>query len=268
VNAPKGTAALRTVFARAVAMTVAIAVASLGLVAAQTLGAGRADAAVQNGYVFNDAWTLLGGDQTTKYTTGSNGAYFSASSNLSTSTGNVGITAQFTQDPNRNPSATFLSAGGDQSLYNATANTFIGSPTPSALPALAMYTNSSDGCGGALGTAAHQNFSSSCAVGTLTFAFSRPVTDAVLDISGLGGYSYRFLNSGYARGSFNATSWKIITDGVTFSNPSAGRTNLSVSDTVLTGIAPPFGWAMAGALSVLIGLVVLIAARRRGIRRR
>ena len=205
------------------------AVATSGLLAANSIGATPAVAATQNNYVFNDAWKLTGADASTKYSPTSPG-YHSATSSLPTTTGAVSMTAQFDPDAARNPGTTVLADGSDQSAYGASANMFIGTPDPKSLPALGLYTQGSDGCGGSLGSAAHQNFNGECTVGTLTVTFSRPVTDMVFDISGLGGYvsANRTKGNGYARGSFNSTIWEIASPDVSFADASGGATNLAV----------------------------------------
>ncbi|WP_125777655.1 SdrD B-like domain-containing protein [Antribacter gilvus] len=196
-----------------------------------------ARAAEQNGYVFNDPWTLVTpGTAATSFT---DPAYRASATNTARTTipaglGSVTVTAQFAPDATRTAGTTFLTNGTNQSAYGGTPAMFHGAPTPANVPALGLLTHASGGCGGALGTAAHQNFASSCDVGLLTVTFSRPVTDMVLDISGLGGYAtaqYEQAPNFYARGSFNSTIWSIVGGGVTFANPTAGRTNLAVSPT-------------------------------------
>ncbi|WP_394940460.1 SdrD B-like domain-containing protein [Psychromicrobium sp. YIM B11713] len=194
-----------------------------------------ASAAAQNGYVFNDAWTLQNpGSATTQYTGDAynTNATNSASSSLPSSQGPIAITAQFTSDPARNPGASSLQNGTNQSAYGGQPAMFTGSPTPANLPALGLVTNGTTGCGGVLGSAGHQNFNGVCTVGTLTINFSKPVTDMTMDISGLGGSAFR-ADGALGRGSFNSTVWTITSPGVTFASPSTGKTNLSVTDTVM-----------------------------------
>ncbi|WP_194165038.1 MucBP domain-containing protein, partial [Pseudactinotalea sp. HY160] len=151
---------------------------------------------------------------------------------IETGLGSIGVTATFVQDSDLTDATSFLTNGQYQSSYGGQSNMFAGSPDPGGLPALGVITNAAGGCGGAVGTSAHQNFNGSCDVGTLTLTFDQPVTDPVMDISGLGGY--RYSSAGYAaRGSFNATEWTLTTTGVGFGQLSTGATNLKVEGNVL-----------------------------------
>ncbi|GEB16923.1 Ig-like domain-containing protein [Pimelobacter simplex] len=204
-----------------------LAISGVALVAEAPI----ASAAAQNGYVFNDAWQLQNPGSTRTNDSAESDATNSATSSLPTSTGAIGITARFAPGGDQRAGTNYLTNGTNQSGYGGSAGMFAGAPTPGNLPALGVLTGAST-CGGAQGTAAHQNFAGSCEVGTLTLEFSKPVTDPVLDISGLGGFVQRNSN-GRARGSFNATIWEIETPGVSFAAPSAGRTNLAVGSTTL-----------------------------------
>ncbi|WP_291793491.1 SdrD B-like domain-containing protein, partial [Brevibacterium sp.] len=201
--------------------------------------AAPAAAVTQNGYVFNDAWTMTGDNVTTQYSPTNGGAsYHSAETLLPSRLGGVEVEASFAENSDRSPSTSVFGNGTNQGAYRATAANFLGAPNPADLPALGLYTNGSAGCGGALGTAAHQNQNGACDVGQLTLNFSKPVTDMVLDISGLGGFVWATPansngNSG-ARGSFNTTDWSLATEGVTFASVSGGAVNLSADATSLT----------------------------------
>ncbi|MFJ9313861.1 Ig-like domain-containing protein, partial [Pimelobacter simplex] len=190
-----------------------------------------ASAAAQNGYAFNERWRLQNPGSAATRDSVNNDATNVASSSVPTSTGAVGVTARFAPKGSQVAGTSYLTDGSDQTGHGGRASNFTGSPTPGSLPALGVVTSAST-CGGAPGTAGHQNFEGACGVGTLTLDFSQPVTDPVLDISGLGGFVWRS-ESNRARGSFNATIWRIQTPGVTFASPSAGRTNLDVGATTL-----------------------------------
>ncbi|WP_223624354.1 SdrD B-like domain-containing protein [Microbacterium sp. EST19A] len=222
-------------FVRSTAMVTGATLVALGLLGAQVVSAPASVAAEQNDYVFNDPWVLqTPGSATSQYTPTAyrTQATGRATSVLPTSTGPVAIDARFTPLAGRTPGASFLAAGTNQSSYGAQPATFVGAPTPAALPALGILTNGSEGCGGPLGSAAHQNFNGVCSIGTLTVTFSRPMTDVVLDISGLGGWSAAGVGA-YQRGSFNSTIWTITSAGASFAQPSSGATNLSITDKVM-----------------------------------
>ncbi|MFJ3959244.1 SdrD B-like domain-containing protein, partial [Arthrobacter sp. NPDC090010] len=211
----------------------AVAVATSSTLSAALIMAPAAIAAGANGYVFNDAWTLTGSSVQTQYSP-SSPAHHSAATSLPSRTGTVDVTAQFVPNEDRSPGSTILGNGTNQAAYGGQSAMFIGSPTPADVPALGLYTNGSDGCGGALGTTEHQNFSEQCDVGKLTLTFSKPVTDMVLDISGLGGYSFTGSDGRGSRGSFNSTIWSIATDGVQFTGLPAAATNMKTDGKVLS----------------------------------
>ncbi len=215
-------------FRRLTAALTALITLTTGVLVGFVFSAPAANAVTQNGYVFNNAWTLTGPNIANQYSAATP-AHNSATSVLPTRFGNVSMNAQFTLNPARNPGSTFLGAGTNQGAYGGQPGMFIGNPTPANVPALGLYTNGSAGCGGALGTAAHQNFNGQCNVGSLTLTFSEPMTDMVLDISGLGGFAFANMNAD-ARGSFNSTVWDITSPGVSFSAPSGGSTNLLSPD--------------------------------------
>lgn len=212
-----------------------------GVAAVQTAAAPAASATTQNGYVFNDAWQLQNpGSAASQYSDDSfaSSAATTATTSIPLSSGAVTVTAGFKAGADQLPGTNVLTNGTNQAAYGATAAMFTGAPTPSQLPALGVLTAASS-CDGALGTAAHQNFSGVCrTTGELTLTFSKAVTNPVLDISGLGGLAMNAEqnNDGtaaYARGSFDNTHWTITSPGVRFANPSTGKTNLTVDGTTL-----------------------------------
>jgi protocatechuate 3,4-dioxygenase beta subunit/uncharacterized protein YuzE len=207
------------------------------VVAASALGAtmfvtgGVASAVTQNGYAFNDAWTL----GTLANTANTPTAYATQATNRATtqiplSTGTVGLTATFTPGSGEVAGTNFLSAGTNQGAYAAADTMLTGRPAPASLPALGVVTNASR-CAGALGSAAHQNFSGICeGVGEITFTFDRPVTNPLLDLTGVGGWGgFRHLD-GWAKGSYSSTIWNITTPGVTFTDLSSGATTLEIAE--------------------------------------
>ena len=216
-------------------LVAALAVMTTGAVVHQVAVAPPAAAATQNGYSFNNAWTLTSPGSTASQYTPSD--YASLATNTATTTipmpaGAVTVNASFAPGTGQLGGTNFLTNGTNQSTYGATAGTFTGAPNPADLPALGVLTNASR-CNGAVGTAAHQNFNGVCTgAGTLTLNFSRAVTNPVLDLSGLGGFA-QAVSGQYGRGSFVHTRWNLLTSGVEFAAPSDGRTNLAVSSTVL-----------------------------------
>ncbi|MBW1637741.1 hypothetical protein G3H63_01400 [Microbacterium resistens] len=210
------------------AAALAAALATAGLAGSVLVTASAASAAEQNGYVFNDAWTLTGAQQQTQYTAaGINEGRNSAVSSLPTRLGPVGISAEFVVNGDRTPGTNMLVSGENQGSYGGTAAMFYGNPTPANVPALGFLANASAGCGGDLGAREHQNFDGACDVGQLTITFDRPVTDMVMDVSGIGGF-FQATGNSHSRGSFNATEWTIATPGVTLASVSPGATNLQI----------------------------------------
>ncbi|MFF0145496.1 SdrD B-like protein [Amycolatopsis sulphurea] len=210
-----------------------------GSAAVQIATSPEAVAAGENGYVFNDQWTLVSPGSASGPRTPSafkSQAATKATTKIPLSTGTVDVTAQFSAGPEQLPGANFLANGTNQASYGAAANMLTGSPDPAKLPALGVLTTASS-CGGPVGTAAHQNFDGVCEnTGKLTLKFSKPVTNPVLDITGLGGQSNveRDINGVFwARGSFDATHWTIQTPGVSFAELSGGRTNLKTDGKTL-----------------------------------
>ncbi|MCC2718164.1 SdrD B-like domain-containing protein, partial [Finegoldia magna] len=152
--------------------------------------------------------------------------------------GNIGVTAKFVKQADRNDGASYLSGNGKhQADYAATSDMFYANPDPSKIPALAINAQASNGVGGKLNTSEKANFSGHAEVGTVTLTFDKAVTDPVLDLSGLGGYvnafgDFRYSNGTGAvlgRGSFNATDIELITDRVSFEK-GASNENLNVTD--------------------------------------
>ena len=152
--------------------------------------------------------------------------------------GDIGVTAKFVKQADRNDGASYLSGNGkNQGDYAATSDMFYLNPDPRQIPALAINAQPSNGVGGRLNTYEKANFSGRVEVGTVTLTFDETVTDPVLDLSGLGGYvnaiaGFPLQNGGsdvVGRGSFNATDIELITEGVSFKK-GASNSNLEVTD--------------------------------------
>ncbi|MFD6053409.1 SdrD B-like domain-containing protein [Agromyces sp. NPDC060279] len=225
--APSGWHRLRRVVA--LAMSTTLAVGFLALVGVAT----PASAAEENGYVFNDAWTLVdpGSARTSNTAPAHDQATNEATSSLPTRTGAIGITARVTPGPTQLAGTNFLTNPRDHSVHGASSAMFLGAPTPANLPGLGVLTNASN-CDGGPGSAEHQNFSGNCAdTMTLTLSFDRAVTDPVLDVSGIGGWGNYTWNSDdgttrYGKGSFNSQVWELISPDVTMTLAGDAPTNL------------------------------------------
>ncbi|HEX7308384.1 SdrD B-like domain-containing protein [Lentzea sp.] len=157
------------------------------------------------------------------------------------STGAVTVTADFTPGAGQVAGTNYIANSTNHGTKNATPAMFTGGPTPASLPGLGLLSNASN-CNGAPGTAAHQNFQGVCGTtGQFTLTFSKPVTDVVMDISGLGGFAEAYEQIGsseWARGSFVSTHLALLTPGVTLADPSPGRTNLAIQPKLLTVASP------------------------------
>lgn len=103
----------------------------------------------QKDFDVNTAWTMSN-NIGTKYTV-KNGA--DAYSTGKSKIGDVGVTATFVKQADRNDGASYLSDNGNnQAAYGATNDMFYGTPDPAKIPALGINTQASNGCGGPLGS--------------------------------------------------------------------------------------------------------------------
>ncbi|MFQ8697063.1 MAG: SHIRT domain-containing protein, partial [Peptoniphilus harei] len=184
----------------------------------------------------NTGWTMSG-DITTGYTVkNGNRAYSKGKATI----GDVGVTATFVKQADRNGGASYLSGNGNnQAAYGATSNMFYGNPDPASIPALGMNTQPSNGCGGPLGSWQKYNADGEYEVGSVTFKFDRKVTDPILDLSGLGGYvsrvgSYVYNGQMYlvGMGSFNSTNLHLATEGITV-EPLTSNSNLTADNNII-----------------------------------
>ena len=213
----------------ALLLSCAITLTSIGLT-----GSSKTYAEVSvNDFDVNTAWTMSD-DITTNFTV-KNG--YNAYSTGKAKIGDVGVTATFVKQADRNDGASYLSGNGDnQAAYAATKDMFYGNPEPSKIPALGINAQASNGCGGKLNTYEKANYNGHAEVGTVTLTFDETVTDPVLDLSGLGGYvqglgQFQLSNGAWdtvGRGSFNSTDIELITDGVSFEK-GASNSNLDVT---------------------------------------
>ncbi|MFE2771132.1 DUF7927 domain-containing protein [Microbacterium resistens] len=205
--------------------------ATASLVVGGVATAPAARAAEENGYVFNDAWTLVnaGSQATTNTQPGQRSrATDRATSSLPLRTGSVGVTATMTAAGDQVRGTNYIEGVSDQGIFSAASGMFAGNPTPRNLPGFGLLTNASS-CGGPLGSAGHQNFEGACEIGTLTFDFDAPVTDPVIDVSGIGGWAGYYHTDGYVKGSFNSQVWRLMTPGVSMAlAQGSNATNLNV----------------------------------------
>ncbi|MGN5980663.1 SdrD B-like domain-containing protein, partial [Finegoldia magna] len=216
----------------ALLLSCAITLTSIGLTGSSKTYAGVS----ANDFEANTAWTMSN-NIGTKYTVKNGaGAYSTGKSKI----GDVGVTATFVKQADRNDGASYLSDNGnDQSAYGATKDMFYGTPDPGSIPALGINTQASNGCGGPLGSWEKYNADGEYEVGSVTFKFDRKVTDPILDLSGLGGYVSRvgsYVSNGrmilVGLGSFNSTNLHLATEGISLENV-ASNSNLTVDNNVI-----------------------------------
>ena len=151
-------------------------------------GADTSYAVSGNDFNVNTGWTMSD-DITTEFTVKNGNRAFSTGE---ASIDDIGVTATFVKQADRNDGASYLSANGNnQAAYGATDDMFYGNPDPASIPALGMNTQPSNGVGGPLGSWQKYNSDGEYEVGSVTFKFDRKVTDPILDLSGLGGYVSR-----------------------------------------------------------------------------
>ncbi|MDU3688588.1 MAG: SdrD B-like domain-containing protein, partial [Anaerococcus hydrogenalis] len=199
-------------------------------------GADTSYAVSGNDFNVNTGWTMSD-DITTEYTVKNGNRAFSTGK---ASIDDIGVTATFVKQADRNKGASYLSANGNnQAAYDATANMFYGKPDPASIPALGMNTQPSNGVGGPLGSWQKYNSDGEYEVGSVTFKFDRKVTDPILDLSGLGGYVSRVGSYVYngqmilvGLGSFNSTNLHLATEGITV-EPLTANSNLIVDNNVI-----------------------------------
>ena len=199
-------------------------------------GADTSYAASGNDFNVNTGWTMSD-DITTEFTVKNGNKAFSTGK---ASIDDIGVTATFVKQADRNKGASYLSANGNnQAAYGATNDMFYGNPDPGSIPALGMNTQPSNGCGGPLGSWKKYNADGEYEVGSVTFKFDKKVTDPILDLSGLGGYVSRvgsYLSNGrmilVGLGSFNSTNLHLATEGITL-EPLTSNSNLTADNNII-----------------------------------
>lgn len=128
----------------------------------------------------------------------------------------------------------FLTNGQNQASYNAVANQFAGNPDPSAIPALGIFTQAPNVVTTNLNDVQDKlNYNGSTETAKITYIFSEPVTDPIIDLSGIGGNSELYAPNGGARGSFNNTILELIASDSSAVLKPLTTTNLTVSDKVI-----------------------------------
>ena len=128
----------------ALLLSCAITLTSIGLT-----GSSKTYAKVSaNDFDVNTAWTMSK-NIATKFTVKNGaGAFSTGNSKI----GDVGVTATFVKQADRNDGASYLSDNGNNQLaYGATSKMLYGNPDPASIPALGINTQPSNGCGGPLG---------------------------------------------------------------------------------------------------------------------
>ncbi|WP_161979908.1 MucBP domain-containing protein [Streptococcus sp. S784/96/1] len=122
----------------------------------------------------------------------------------------------------------YLVEGDNQSSYGATSDMFVGNPNPAATPALGIYVQPLP-----YNDPSQWDFNGVREEAVITFRFSEPVVDPIIDVSGIGGSADAYLdNERNGRGSYNSTILSLLTDGVRLEAASKGA-NLKVTDTVI-----------------------------------
>ncbi|MDU5369581.1 MAG: SHIRT domain-containing protein [Finegoldia magna] len=216
----------------ALLLSCAITLTSIGLT-----GSSKTYAEVSaNDFDVNTAWTMSNNIGTKFTVKNGAGAYSTGKSKI----GDVGVTATFVKQADRNDGASYLSDNGNnQAAYGATDDMFYGNPDPGSIPALGMNTQPSNGCGGPLGSWQKYNADKEYEVGSVTFKFAKKVTDPILDLSGLGGYVSRVGSYNYngnmilvGMGSFNTTNLHLATKGITLENV-ASNSNLTTDNNII-----------------------------------
>ncbi|MFJ3955989.1 SdrD B-like domain-containing protein, partial [Arthrobacter sp. NPDC090010] len=226
------------------ARKIGASVLATAVVASTTLGASlitapAASAAQENGYVFNDQWTLVDpGSAATDNTlpVSRSVATYSATSQLPMRTGNIGIRMDVTEAADTVKGTNYLDAVNAQDYWQANSSTFLGSPTVANLPAVAFETNPSN-CG-VFNSIEKTNFNGICEdTADVTITFDKTVTDPILDVSGLGGYIWARArdnaNDPWSyRGGFLQQQWNLLTGGVTLQAPTGTNpSNMTITST-------------------------------------
>ncbi|MDG3131923.1 MucBP domain-containing protein, partial [Streptococcus suis] len=186
---------------------------------------------------FNARWSLTDQivDNSTIAQAFQNKAYSTAKTSILRNNGTtVDVTVSVAPLSGNAVGMSFLTDGANQSSYMAIASQFAGNPNPAAIPALGIYTHSPKSTATTLDDIkAKLNANGSTEMSTITYTFSEPVTDPILDLSGIGGYSEISSDRGGARGSFNNTIIELVSSDQPATLTGLTTTNLTVSDTTV-----------------------------------
>ncbi|WP_161979780.1 YSIRK-type signal peptide-containing protein [Streptococcus sp. S784/96/1] len=122
----------------------------------------------------------------------------------------------------------YLVEGDNQSSYGATSDMFVGNPNPATTPALGIYVQPIP-----YNNPSQWDFNGAREEAVITFRFSEPVVNPIIDVSGIGGSADGYLDrETNGRGSYNSTILSLLTNGVRLEAASTGA-NLKVTDTVI-----------------------------------
>lgn len=103
----------------------------------------------QDDFDVNTGWNMSNNIATDFTVKNGAGAFSTGKSKI----GDVGVTAKFVKQADRNDGASYLSDNGtNQAAYGATPEMLYGKPNPALIPALGINTQPSNGCGGPLGS--------------------------------------------------------------------------------------------------------------------
>ena len=182
---------------------------------------------------FNATWSLDG--QIANHPNFVDNAYSTAKTTIRRNNGTVvNVTAVVTPLEGKEEGATFLIDGANQASYKAIASQFANNPDPATLPALGIFTLSPKSTATSLeDIKAKLNYNGSIDVSTITYTFSEPVTNPVIDLSGIGGFSESTGRYGGSRGSFNNTIIELINSDAPAIFNALTTTNLTVSDRII-----------------------------------
>ncbi|WP_165437412.1 MucBP domain-containing protein [Streptococcus ruminantium] len=144
----------------------------------------------------------------------------------------IGVVAKITPVGEFPEGIAYLVKGDDQSSYGALPEMFVGNPAPETIPALGIYVQPAP-----YNDAEQWDFSGARDEAIVTFTFSEPVTNPIIDLSGIGGSADSYSDTEKTgRGSFNSTILTLLTQDVVLEAASSGA-NLTVTDKVIEATA-------------------------------
>lgn len=191
------------------------------VVPGSTMKVEAAEPSADDMYV-NTEW-ILSNDVTSRYsaidTQRNGGAFTTGKSTI----GDIDVTATFQRTKSMADGISYLSKNaGTHAAYDVQSNMLYGNPDPAVIPTLGLNTQPGSSIGD-YGSYDKMNINGvPKEEGILTFRFDKPVTNPIIDISGLGGYTeaygiyYKYGDGPFiiARGSFNSTDLELITPNV------------------------------------------------------